>query len=85
MDREAAQAYARRDWGAVERLRLRERQAAFRKGGSAATIGVSRRLWEFVRSLNPGWPPKRAREEDLAHHVELKRRLDRAGRALTLR
>ncbi len=85
MDREAAQAYVRRDWEAAERLRLREREAAFRKAGPAATIGASRRLWEFARSLNPGWPPKRAREEDLAHHVELKRRLDRAGRAFPVR
>jgi len=85
VDREAVLAYARRDWGAVERLRLREREATFRKGGPAATISASRRLWEFARSLNPRWPPKRAREEDLAHHVELKRRLDRAARAFTVR
>jgi hypothetical protein len=85
MDREAVRTYARRDWAAVQRLRLRERGEKFRKEGPSGMIRASRALWSFVRAARRNWPSARERTEDLAHHVELKRRLDRAARAFPVR
>jgi len=42
-------------------------------------------LWQHARRVRPDWPTPRDRNEDLAHHVELKRRLDRAADAFTRR
>jgi hypothetical protein len=37
-----------------------------------------------MRQVNPDWPTDAQRADDLAHHVELKRAIDRAaGVALT--
>lgn len=85
MNRQATKAYARRDWSAPERLRLQERQVEFRKEGSKATVRASRKLWDFARSLKPGWPSKRLRDDDLAHHIELKNQLERAARGFPVR
>ena len=85
MDRRAVREFVNRDWTALESLRLRELAARFRKGGSAASILASRRIWERVRNLRRGSVSKRARAADLAHHIELKSRLDRAERAFRIR
>jgi hypothetical protein len=85
MDRDAAREYARRDWVALDHLRLRERPSRFRKGGSAASIRAGRRLWALVRGIRGTLSSQRGRAADLAHHVELKRRLDRAARAFRIR
>jgi hypothetical protein len=34
-----------------------------------------------MRQLRPDWPSEQERSADLAHHVELKRRLDAAAHA----
>jgi hypothetical protein len=85
MDREATRAFVERDWGAFERLRFAERAVRYRKEGAAGTVQRSRALWHRVRSMHRGWPTRRARALDLAHHVELKRTLDRAARGFTVR
>jgi hypothetical protein len=35
-----------------------------------------------MRQINPDWPTEAERQEDLAHHLELKRTLDRAARVV---
>lgn len=85
MDRKAALDYVRRDWSALEALRLREKSARFQSGGSAASVLASRRLWERVYGSRGRRPSARARAADLAHHIELKRRFDRAARGFRLR
>jgi len=42
-------------------------------------------LWQHARRVRPDWPTPRDRNEDLAHHVELTRRLDRAADTFTRR
>jgi hypothetical protein len=85
MDREAARAFASRHWTEFERLRARERAVRFRKEGSRGTVRRSRALWQWVRSIRSGWPSEALRARDLVHHVELKRRIDRAARGFALR
>jgi hypothetical protein len=85
LDPELVRSYALRDWGAVRRLHLSERAARFRAEGPEGSIAASGRLWRFVRSVRGGWPSARERAGDLAHHVELKRLLDRAARAFPVR
>ena len=85
MDRDATRAFVERDWGAFERLRFAERAARYRKEGAAGTVRRSRALWHRVRSMRRGWPTRTARAQDLAHHVELKRTLERAAGGFTVR
>jgi hypothetical protein len=85
MDVASVRAYARRDWAAAERLRLRERATQYRREGPRGTIAASRALWRFVRSVRRDWPSERERASDLALHVALERRLDRAARAFPVR
>ena len=47
--------------------------------------GGEEALWQYVRRLRGDWPSARDRSEDLAHHVELKGKRDRARHALTTR
>jgi hypothetical protein len=81
MDRHAVEAFVRRPWGAVEALKRAYHAGRFRERGAAAGLEVAWPLWEHARRVRPDWSTPRDRAEDLAHHVELKRRLDRAARA----
>jgi hypothetical protein len=85
LDPELVRSYALRDWGAVRRLHLREREARFRAEGSEGSIAASSELWRFAHSAHRRSPSPRARAADLAHHVELKRLIDRAARAFPVR
>jgi hypothetical protein len=76
MDRDAIRAFVARD---------RERVAAFKRDHHAERNRVSRgksgleaarALREQVRKIRPDWPTARDRDEDFAHHVALKRRID---------
>jgi hypothetical protein len=49
--------------------------------GPLATFEASPALWDHMRRLRPDWPSPDERREDLAHHVTLKRAIDRAGGA----
>jgi hypothetical protein len=74
-------AYAGRDWRGAE-WRKREhwaREIALR--GPLATFEASQALWEHMRRLRPDWPPPEERRADLAHHIALKRALDKAAGA----
>jgi hypothetical protein len=58
---------------------------AFREHGFRVTLDAGHALFEHARRLRPDFPTERDRAEDLAHHVALKRLLDRARRAFTVR
>jgi hypothetical protein len=76
---------ARRDWGVLADVKRAHVRARFRDGGADATLRAAAALWTYMRSIRPDWPSARARADDLAHHVELKRLIDRASDALTRR
>lgn len=81
MDARHLRAYVERGWTAAETRKQQHWAREFRQRGPAATLGVALILHEHMRLVNPDWPSESDRQEDLAHHVALKRALDRAARA----
>jgi hypothetical protein len=53
----------------------------YRQHGSTATLDAAQALWLHMRAVRPEWPSEDERQADLAHHVALKRAIDRAERA----
>lgn len=72
-------AYAARPWPAAEALK-HEHWARELSRNPLATFEASQALWVHMRQINPDWPTEADRQEDLAHHVALKRAIDRAAR-----
>lgn len=85
MNRGDLEAYARRDWTVLDRLDREHWVDTFQRSGGAVSFRVSAELAEYVRRLRPDWPSAADRQEDLEHHVALKRRIDRAARAFNSR
>ena len=73
-------AFARRDWQAAETLKAEHWAREFALRGPAATLEASAALWQHMRLVRPDWPTDQERRDDLAHHVALKRAIDRAAR-----
>lgn len=85
MDREALRAFVDRSRGEVEREKRAYWAREYAEKGYQRTVDASRALYEHVRRIRPDYPTARDRDEDLAHHVALKRLLDRASRAFGVR
>jgi hypothetical protein len=79
MDARHVRAYAERDWAAVAADKEEHWAREFAARGPRATFEASQILWRHMRRLQPGWPSEDERRDDLAHHVALKRALDRAA------
>ena len=71
-------AYARRPWSRAEALKG-EHWARELSHNPLATFEASQALWVHMRQVNPDWPTEAERQEDLAHHIALKRMIDRAA------
>lgn len=82
MDAAHAQAFLRRPWDALTSLERDHWAGEFARRGPAATLEVSRLLWEHMRRVRPDWPSDTERRQDLAHHIALKGAIDRASRVL---
>ena len=85
MDLESIRDFARRDRAEVQAAKQRFWAEEYRRFGPARTVAVSQALWQYTRRLRGDWPTAGERAEDLAHHVALKAKLDRAGHALAAR
>jgi hypothetical protein len=72
-------AYAQRPWPAAE-ARKQAHWARELSDNPLATFEASQALWIHMRQINPNWPTDAERQEDLAHHIALKRMIDRAAR-----
>ena len=59
--------------------------AQYRALGHVRTVRASQALWQYMRRLRPNWPAGEDRARDLAHHVELKRKIDRVAYVLSAR
>ncbi|HLF55819.1 MAG TPA: hypothetical protein VI942_03135 [Thermoanaerobaculia bacterium] len=70
----------RRDWAAVEAAKLADWAERKRRLTADEALAIASGLRQRVRNLRPDWPTEREREEDLAAHVELSRRLRLAHR-----
>ena len=77
--------FAHRNRAEVQASKQRYWAAQHRAFGPARTLEVSQALWQYMRRLRPDWPTAADRAEDLAHHVGLKGKIDRAAYALTAR
>ncbi|MGH7366267.1 MAG: hypothetical protein ACREKQ_15525 [Candidatus Rokuibacteriota bacterium] len=81
MDAAHVQAFLRRPWDSLAVLEREHWAREFARRGPAATLEVSRLLWEHMRRVRPDWPSDAERREDLRHHIALKSAIDRAARA----
>jgi len=79
-----ARAFLDRDWDRLAALKSAHRVECFRAGGREATLRTAAALWAHARRVRPDWSDS-GRNEDLAHHIELKRQIDRAAHALARR
>jgi hypothetical protein len=79
MDPRHARAYVERGWAIAETAKREHWAREFAERGPAATFEVSRALWRHMRLVDPAWPSEQEQLEDLAHHVALKRLIERAA------
>lgn len=77
--------FAHRNRAEVEALKQRYWAEQHRVFGNARTAHVSQALWRYMRRLRPDWPSAHDRAQDLAHHIELKRKIDQAAHAFATR
>ena len=75
LDPAELRAYARRDWGAPERL-SRRRNANL---PVADKVRLAIALSEAARATRPDWPDDAARRADLETHLRVRALLDRAA------
>jgi hypothetical protein len=81
MDSDAIRRYARRPWARIEASRREYRDRQRSEHGLDAALRALHALWLHMRCVRPDWPTQAERNADLAHHLALRRILDRAGRA----
>ncbi|HZS32101.1 MAG TPA: hypothetical protein VFC42_01835 [Methylomirabilota bacterium] len=82
MDPASVRQFVERPWARVRASKRRHWAEAVEADGPEPSLRASRALWLHMRCVRPDWPSDAERAEDLAHHLELKRCLDRAARAL---
>jgi hypothetical protein len=81
VERNDLKAYRERGWAAAEADKRAHWAREFRARGPAATLAAAHALFQHMRLVRPDWPSEAQRRDDFAHHVELKRRIDRAAHA----
>ncbi len=74
-------AFANRDWAAAERAKQQYWAQRYRHEGAAPARQAATLLLEHARRLGAAGLTDRDRRDDLAHHLQLRDRLDRAARA----
>jgi hypothetical protein len=85
VDRDAVHAFLDRGWREAERLEREHWAEVRRTAGPEANLRAAWILVEHMRRLRPGWPTEAERAADFAHHVALKRWIDRAAGAFAAR
>jgi hypothetical protein len=85
MDRDAVRAFVARDRERVAALKRDHHARRYRASGGKSGLEAAQAMREHARRVRPDWPTVRDREEDLAHHIALKRRIDRAAHAFSAR
>jgi len=85
MDRDAVRIFVARDRERVAALKRDHHAKRYRASGGTSGLEAARALRQHARRVRPDWPSTRDRQEDLAHHIALKRRIDRAAHAFSTR
>ncbi|MPZ16407.1 MAG: hypothetical protein GEV06_00620 [Luteitalea sp.] len=74
--------FARRDWLAAAHHKIEYWVEQYRQHGPAPARTASTALLLHMRAVQPDYPSASDRAGDLANHLQLRDRLDRATRAL---
>jgi hypothetical protein len=82
MNRKDLVDYARRPWAEAASAKASHWVREFRARGPEVTLRAAHGLWLHMARVRRDWPTAQDRERDLEHHLELRRSLDRAARAL---
>jgi hypothetical protein len=77
-------AFVQRDRSRVQRAKRAQWSHAARAGGDVG-VALSHALYEHAKVVSPGFPSRRSRDDDLAHHIRLKGLIDRAAHAFSVR
>jgi hypothetical protein len=85
VDPKDLRAFANRDWAAAERGTQQYWAERYRAAGAAPARHAATLLLQHARRLGAAGLSDNDRRTDLAHHLELRDRLDRAARAFTRR
>jgi hypothetical protein len=85
MQADAFLQFARRDWAAVEASKLDHWAEEYKRHGGAPARAAATALLNHVRRMQPAYPTAEDRADDLAHHLFLRERLDRAAGAFSRR
>ena len=85
MDTAALVRFARRDWSASTDAKLKYWVEQYRRHGGGPARAASTALLQHMRRVQPSYPSESDRADDLADHLRLRERLDRAARAFTRR
>lgn len=85
MDRDAIRAFVARDRDLVAALKRDHHARRYRASRGTWGLDAARMLRDHARKVRPDWPTARDRADDFAHHVTLKRRIDRAAHAFCAR
>jgi hypothetical protein len=81
LDPEHLRAYANRAWPRAAALKGQHWAREMAERGPLAAFAASQLLMAHMRRVRPDWPSERERDEDLAHHIALKRAIDLAAGA----
>jgi hypothetical protein len=81
MNAQDLRAYAGRAWHLATALKREHWARELVRRGPLATFEASEALRAHMCSVRPDWPSAADRREDLAHHIALKRAIDRAAGA----
>jgi hypothetical protein len=73
---EQLRAFAGRRWDLVADEKLAFLADRYRRGGSKGSREAAQRMAQHRAKLHPEGPSPQSRDEDLTHHIELKRKLD---------
>ncbi len=68
--------YANRDWARVRAAKAGRWQRCRESAGGAEGNRLGAALYKHARDTRADWPSPQSRQEDLAHHLALKKLLD---------
>ena len=71
--------FVERDWAAAGTSERDHWAREFAARGARSTLDAADALWRHMRTVRPDWPTDEDRQADLAHHIALKRAIDRAA------
>jgi hypothetical protein len=81
MNLDDVRAYAGRAWHLAAQLKEEYWARELAERDPLATFEASQALRAHMCRVRPDWPSERERGDDLAHHIALKRAIDRAAGA----